>query len=78
MLMDNFDTDSEPSLDITCNVAPMLPREYDQVMEVEEPEDTTEAEMARHRPVCYYVMKNSCVKEKNAFFEMTYGAMKNT
>lgn len=52
MLTNNFDTDSETSLDITCNVVSVLLREYDQVMEVEEPENTTEAEMARHRPVC--------------------------
>lgn len=68
MLTDNFDTDSEPSLDITCNVVSMLPREYDQVMEVEEPEDTIEAEMARHRPACY-VMNNGRTKSKMPFWK---------
>lgn len=38
-------------------------------MEVEEPKDATDVEMARHRPVCYYMMNNGCVEEKNAFFE---------
>lgn len=37
MLTDDFDTDSEPSLDITGNMVSMLPREYDQVMEIKEP-----------------------------------------
>lgn len=73
----NFDTDSEPSLDITCNVVLVLPREYDQVMKVEEPEDTTEVEMARHKPICYYVMSNGYVKEQNAFFKRPDEAMKN-
>lgn len=77
MLTDNFDTDSEPSFDITCNVVSVLPREYDQVIKVEEPEDTTEAEMARRKPVCYYVMNNGCVEEQNAFFERPDEAMKN-
>lgn len=69
MLTDDFDTDSEPSLDITCNVVSVLPREYDQVMEVEEPEDATDLEMVRHRTVCYYIMNNGCAEDKNAFFE---------
>lgn len=77
MLTDNFDTDSEPSLDITCNVVSVLPREYDQVMEVEEPKDTTEVEMARHRPVCYYVMNNGYIEDQNSFFEMPHEAMIN-
>lgn len=75
MLTDNFDIDSEPMLDITCNVVSMLPREYDQVMKVEEPEDTAEAEMTRHRPMCYYMVNNGCVEEKNAFFEIPDEAM---
>lgn len=37
MMTDDFNSDSEPSLYITCNVVSVLPREYDQVMEVEEP-----------------------------------------
>lgn len=34
MLTDDFHTDSKPSLDITCNMVFVLPREYDQVMEI--------------------------------------------
>lgn len=69
MLTDDFDTYSKPSLDITCNVVSMLPREYDQIMEVEEPEDATVVEMARHMPVCYYVMNNGSVEEKTPFLK---------
>lgn len=76
MLMDDFNTDLEPSLDITCNVVSVLPREYNYVMEVEEPKVTTDMEMARHRPVCYYVMNNGCVAEQNAFFERSNKGMK--
>lgn len=75
--MDYVDTNSESSLIITCNMVSVLPREYDQVMEVEEPEDETDVEMARHRPVCYYVMNNGCVDEHNTFFERPDEGMKN-
>lgn len=61
MMTNDFDSDSDASLDIACNVVSVLPREYDQVMEVEEPGDLTEMEMARHKPVCYYIMNNDCV-----------------
>ena len=33
--------------------------------------------MAKHRPVCYYLMNNGCVEEQNAFFERPTEAMKN-
>lgn len=68
MLADDFDTDSESSLDITCNMVSVLPREYDQVMEIEELEDATDLEMARHMPVCYYIMNNGCVEEAKRLF----------
>lgn len=76
MLTNNFDTDSESSLDITCNMVSVLPRKYDQVMEVEEPEDTAEVEMARHMQVCYYMMNSGCIEEQNAFFKRPDEAMK--
>lgn len=75
MMTDDFDTDLEPSLDIMCNMVSVLPREYNQVMEVEEPEDATDVEMARHRPVFQYVMNNGCVEEQNTFFERTNEGM---
>lgn len=73
----DFDTYSEPSLDITCNVVSVLPSEYDQVMEVEEPEDAMNVEMVRHMPVCYDVMNNGCVEEQNSFFERPEEGMKS-
>lgn len=76
MLIDNFDTDLEPSLDITCNLVSVLPREYDQIMEVEEPEENIYVEMARHRPIFYYVMNNGCVEDHNAFFKRPDAVMK--
>lgn len=33
--------------------------------------------MVAHKPVCYYVMNNGCVEEKNAFFERPNEAMKS-
>lgn len=72
LLTDNFDTYSEPFVDFTCNVVSVLPREYEQIIEVEELEENINAEMANHRPVCYYVMNNGCV----SFFERPDEAMK--
>lgn len=47
----------------------VLPREYDQVTKVEETEEMDEAEMAKHRRICYYVMNNGCIEKQNAFLE---------
>lgn len=69
MINDNFDTESEPYFDITCNVVSVFPVEFDQVTEFEEFEEFIEAEMARHIPIYYYVMNNGCIKEKSVFFE---------
>ncbi|XP_050915310.1 uncharacterized protein LOC127130326 [Lathyrus oleraceus] len=55
----------------------MLPREYDQVIEVEETEEIDKAEMDKHRRMCYYVMNNSCIEEQNMFFERPNEGMKN-
>lgn len=64
-------------MDITCNIVFVFPREYDQVMEIEETEDAIDLEIARHMPVCYYVMKNGCMEEQNTFFERPGEGMKN-
>lgn len=69
MLTYDFYSGDESSLNINCNMVSMLPLEYDQVAEVEEAEEVDEVEMARHVPVCYYVMNNGRVKEQNALFE---------
>ncbi|XP_050908225.1 uncharacterized protein LOC127121832 [Lathyrus oleraceus] len=36
-----------------------------------------EEEMAKHRPMCYYMMNKGCIEEKNAFFERPDEGMKN-
>lgn len=41
-MTNDFDLDSDASLDIACNVVSMIPREYDQVIEVEGPKDKVE------------------------------------
>ena len=64
-------------MDINCNIVSVLPYEYDQVMKVEETEETDEAEMANYRPICYYVMNNGAVEEQNAFFERPDEGIKN-
>ena len=56
----NF-SDSEPSLDIVCNVVSILPVEYDVTSEVNEVETDFTEEMANHKPLRYYVMNNGCV-----------------
>ena len=33
--------------------------------------------MARHKPMCYYILNNGVVEEKNAFFERPDQSMKN-
>lgn len=77
MLTDDFDSGSEPSLDILVGVVPVLPREFDQIIEVEDINNITEREMVAHKPVCYYVMNNGCVEEQNAFFERPDEAMQS-
>lgn len=62
MLTDDFNSGSKSSMNINCNVVTMFHREYDQVTEVEETEEIDEEEMAKHRPMCYYVMNKSCVE----------------
>jgi hypothetical protein len=57
----NF-SESDPSLDIVCNVVSILPVEYDVPSEVNKVESIFTEEMAIHRPLCYYVMNNSCVE----------------
>ena len=55
----------------------VLPREYDQLVKVEEIVWEVEQEMAKHSPVCYCVMNNGCVEDQNAFFERPTEAMRN-
>ena len=66
-LDDEGNSESDATLDIMVNVVSVLPREYDRQVEFEETNWEVEQEMAKHRPMCYYVMNNGCVEEQNAF-----------
>lgn len=55
----------------------MLLVEYNCETEVEEPPTSEVVEMAKHKPICYYVMNNDCVEEQNTFFERPYCGMKS-
>lgn len=69
MVINNFSM-SEGNLDILCNVVSVLLVEYDVVTKVTDTEEEYSTEnMARHKPVCYYVMNYGCVEEKNSIFE---------
>lgn len=41
------------------------------------PEDCEEEELAKQKPVCYFVMDNRCTEEHNAFFERPHEGMKS-
>jgi hypothetical protein len=73
---DSFNSDSDASFNVICNVVSVLPRDYDRVMEIEDEGDEMEEETMAHKPVCYYVMNNGCVEEQNAFFERPDDSMK--
>jgi hypothetical protein len=64
----NF-SESDPSLDIVCNVVSVLQVEYYVPSEVNEVESDFTEEMAIHKPLCYYVMNNGCVEDQHAVFE---------
>ena len=64
----NF-SNSEPSLDIVCNVVSILLVEYDDISEVNGVEIDFTEEMANHKPLCYYVMNDGCVENQHAIFE---------
>jgi len=68
VLTSNF-SDSEPSLNIICNVVSILPIEYDIMSEVSEVEEDFTEEMANHKPLCYYVMDNGCIENQHPVFE---------
>lgn len=69
LVTDNFKYESEDDFDVLWNVVYVLPKEYDCVTEVDEPEDCEEKEMAKHKSMCYFVMDNECIEEHNEFFK---------
>ena len=72
---DDFDSNSEESLNILVNVVSILPAEYDFLTEVEDSADTDAEEMALHKPTCYFVMNNGSIENQDAFFEKPDMAM---
>lgn len=69
MLIEIFDSGSENNFDVICNVVSMLPIEYNTITKVKEEENEVAEESANHKPLCDYVMNNSCVDEDKAIFE---------
>ena len=59
---DDFDSNSEDSLNILVNMVSILPAEYDCLTEVEDSADKDAEEMALHKPACYFVMNNGSIE----------------
>ena len=74
---DEDGSESDDTLDIMVNIVSVLPREFNRQVEVESNDWEVEQEMAKHRPVCYFVMGNGCTEEQNGFFEPPTEAMKS-
>lgn len=77
LLTHNSDSALDDSLDILVGVVSVMPRELDRITEVDDNDSITEREMAAHKQVCYYIMNNGSVEEKNAFFERPSDTMKS-
>ncbi|MCI30453.1 hypothetical protein A2U01_0051662, partial [Trifolium medium] len=76
--MDDDLLEFEGELDILVNVVSIMPIEYDVWSEItDEKDDFEEPEMANHKPMCYYVMNNGCMEEKQVVFERPHEGMKN-
>lgn len=70
LAIDDFNSGSEPKLDIICNMISILPIEYDTTTKENKEEGNGLAEeLAKHKPLCYYVIKDVCVDEEKAVFE---------
>ena len=59
---DDFNSDSEESLNILVNMVSILSAEYDCLTEVEDSADRDAEEMALHKPTCYFVMNNDSIE----------------
>jgi hypothetical protein len=69
MLTDDFESDGVSFVNMNCNVVSVLPYEYNQETEVTDNEEADAVEMAKHKPVCYYMLNSDAVEEQNALFE---------
>src|ERR1044072_6828106 len=67
LMTDDFESEGESFFNANCNVVSVLPCEFEHNTEVCVGEETDEEEMARHRPVCYYVTKNGAVEGQSSF-----------
>lgn len=63
MVINKFESGSEDDIDLICNIALVLPTKYDCVIEVSGPVDYNKEEMAKHKPVWYFVINNVCIEE---------------
>src|SRR3954469_14441648 len=54
-MTNDFDSDEVSSINMNCNVVSVLPHEFNQETEVEDYEVADVEEMAKHRPICYYI-----------------------
>lgn len=77
MLTDDFESDRVSSVNMNCNVVSVLPHKYNQETKVEDNEEADAAEMAKHQPVCYYVLNSGVVEEQNAMFERPHQGMQS-
>jgi len=76
--LDSEFMDSDPDFSVICNVASILPAEYDMVSEVDDSEeDFDPKDMEKYQPMCYYVMDDGCESEQKAIFEKPDSSMKN-
>ena len=75
--IDNFESESEESLNILVNAVSILPAEYDCLTEVEDSVDIDAEEMALHKLTCYFVMNNGSVENQDAFFKRPDMAMRS-
>jgi hypothetical protein len=69
--------DSEPDFDVICNLASILPAEYDMISEVDDSEEEFDPkDMREYKPMCYFV-NNSSEDNRKAIFEQPDDSMKS-
>lgn len=69
MAPESIHSSSGEELDIICNLISVLPMEYDHVPKVAKYESGLAEELANHKHLCYYLMKNGAINEDKAIFE---------
>jgi len=70
-------TDSEPDIDVICNLVSILPVEYDMISEVDDSKEEFDPKgMGEYQPMCYFVNDGSEDNQK-AIFEHLDDSMKS-